>query len=142
MLPQSATAKKRAKHTFAGDYRSSDSSATPMDLNHPVYKDESSGTLMSFRRPAGIKASKGKGKGKAKATSSQAALPAPTPTPTLGATTAPTSAAGHAYTKLVASADFRTLLDTHNALRKTDDPTQVAYLQDMIEHLYRKLGML
>ena len=112
MLPQSAAAAaaERAKHTFAGDYTSSDSGATPMDLNHPVYEDESSSTPMSSWRPAGVKAAKGKGK--AKATSSQAMPPAPTTT----TTPAPSLAAGHAYTELVVSANFRTLLDTHNAL--------------------------
>ena len=90
-----------------------------MDLNHPLYEDESSGTPMSSRHPSGVKTAKSKGK--AKATSSQALPPAPTPS----AATAPTSTAGHTYTELVASADFRTLLDTHNALRQTDDPTQV-----------------
>ena len=138
MLPQSTVAKKRAKRTFAGDYTSSDSGTAPIDLNHPVYEDESSGTPMSSRRLAGIKAAKGKGNAK----SSQAAPPAPDPSPTPSATTTPTSTAGHAYTELVASADYRTLLDTHNALRQTDDPAQIAYLQDIIDGLRRKLGML
>ena len=138
VLPQSPAAKKRAKRNFAGDYTSCDSGAAPMDLNHPVYEDESFDTPISSRHPAGIKAAKDKGK----VTSSQAAPPDPAPSPIPSVTTAPTLAAGHAYTELVASSDYRTLLDTHNVLRQTDDPAQITYLQDMIDGLRRKLGML
>ena len=57
VLPQSTTVKKRAsKRTFI-DYTSSKNGAFPMDLNNPVFEDESSGTPMS-RRPPGIKAAK------------------------------------------------------------------------------------
>ena len=57
VLPQSTAVKKRAsKYTFT-DYTSSESGASPMDLNNPVFEDESSGTPMS-RRPPGIKAAK------------------------------------------------------------------------------------
>ena len=51
MLPESTAAKKRASKLTFGDYTSSESGASPMDLNHPVFKDESSGTPMSTRRP-------------------------------------------------------------------------------------------
>ena len=106
----------------------------PIDLNHPVFKDESSETPLSSRRPAGIKAAKGKGK----ATSSSVAPPDQAPSPTPSATTA----AVHAYTDLVASSDYRTLLDAHNALMQATNPAQIASLQRMIDGLSRKLGLL
>ena len=59
MLPESTAAKKRAsKHTF-GDYTSSESGASPMDLNNPVFEDKSSGTPMSPRHQG----CQGKGQG-------------------------------------------------------------------------------
>ena len=134
MLLELTAAKKRATKRTFGDCTSSESGASPMDLNHPVFEDESSGTPMPSRRPPGIKAAKGKGK----ATSSSVAPPdqAPSPTPTL------TSAAAHAYTDLVASSDYRTLLDTHNALMQATNPAQIASLQRMIDGLSRMLRLL
>ena len=70
VIPQSTAARRRtSKRTFT-DYTSSESGASPMDLNNPVFEDESSGTPMS-RRPPDIKPAKAKGK----ATSSTAAPP-------------------------------------------------------------------
>ena len=62
VLPESTAAKKRASKCTFSDYTSSESGAAPMDLNHPVFEDESSGTPMSSQRLPGIKTAKGKGK--------------------------------------------------------------------------------
>ena len=139
ILPISVVA-KRTKNTTAGDYKSSDSGAPPMDLNQPMYEDESSGTPLSSRCPIGSKTAKNKGK--AKATSSQ--NPAPAPTPTLIATLAPasSSAAGHSYAELVAAATRRMLLDTHHAFRQCEDPGEAEYHKWLIDDLRRKLGMM
>ena len=119
VLPQSTAAKKRAsKRTFT-DYTSSESGASPMDLNNLVFEDESPGTPMSSRRPPGIKAAKGKGK----VTSSSAVPPDQAPSPTPSSTPSATSTAAHAYSDLVASSDYRTLLDAHNALINATNPT-------------------
>ena len=95
VIPQSTAARRRASKRTLADYTSSDSGASPMDLNSPVFEDESSGTPMSSRRPPGVKAAKGKGK----ATSSSAAPPDQAPSPT------PSSTAAHAYSDLAASSD-------------------------------------
>ena len=80
--------------------------------------------------PVGNKAAKNKAK--ANATTSQNSAP----------TASPTSAAAHAYGDLVRAANQRMLLDTHNALRQTDDPNEAQYLKKMIDALQRRLGML
>ena len=64
IVPISSTS-KRTKNSATGDYTSSDTGAPPMDLNQPMYEDESSGTPMSSRRPIGNKVAKNKGKAKA-----------------------------------------------------------------------------
>ena len=138
VIPPSTTARKRAsKRTFA-DYTSSESGASPMDLNNPVFDDESSGTPMSSRRPPGIKLAKAK----AKATTSTAAPSDQPPSPTPSAIPSKTSAASHAYTELVASSDYRTLLDAHNALMQATNPAQREGIQRMIDGLSRRLGLL
>ncbi|XP_047965699.1 glutathione S-transferase T3-like [Salvia hispanica] len=60
VIPQSMAARRRASKRTFNAYTSSDSGASPMDLNSPVFEDESSGTPMSSRRPPGVKAAKGK----------------------------------------------------------------------------------
>ena len=62
VIPQPTAARRRASKRTFNDYTSSDSGASPMDLNSPMFEDESSGTPMSSRRPPGVKAAKGKGK--------------------------------------------------------------------------------
>ncbi|XP_047940201.1 uncharacterized protein LOC125187621 [Salvia hispanica] len=59
VIPQSTAARRRASKRTFNDYTSSDSGTSPMDLNSPVFEDESSGTPMSSRRPPGVKAAKG-----------------------------------------------------------------------------------
>ena len=133
VIPQSTAARRRTSKRTFNDYTSSDSGASPMDLNSPVFEDESSGTPMSSRRPPGVKAAKGKGK----ATSSSVAPPEQAPSPTPSSTPSATSTAAHAYADLAASSDYRTLLDAHTALMQATNR-----IQRMIDGLSRKLGFL
>ncbi|XP_047940971.1 glutathione S-transferase T3-like [Salvia hispanica] len=80
ILPESTAAKKRTSKRTFGDYTSSESGASPMDLNNPVFEDESSGTPMSSRRPPGIKVAKGKGKATSSSTPPPEQAPSSTPT--------------------------------------------------------------